>query len=135
VDLKGESPIAIQRYLCKRCDRFFSHPCLGKGGYRFDVKCEAVELYYDTRGSYRRVMNALHRRIGVKPSHVQIFRWVDELGENCKDEIQVARELHPHWSRCLGLDSKALKISGFKRYLLLAADLSTGRCQLCVSGA
>jgi len=125
VGLKGESLIAIQRYLCGRCNRFFSHPCLGRGRYGFDVKCEAAELYYDTRGSYRRVMNALHRRIGVKPSHVQIFRWMDELGENCKDAIQVARELHPHWSRCLGLDSKALKISGLERYLLLAADLGT----------
>ena len=98
---------------------------MGKGRYGFDVKCEAAELYYDTRGSYRRVMKALYRRIGVKPSHVQIFRWMDELGENCKDAIQVARELHPHWSRCLGLDSKALKISGLERYLLLAADLGT----------
>ena len=125
MDLKGESLVAIQEYLCKRCNRFFRYPCLGKDRYGFDVKCEAVELYYDTRGSYRRVMNALHRRIGVKPSHTQIFRWMDQLGENCKDAIQVARELHPDWSRCLGLDSKALKISGLERYLLLAADLST----------
>jgi len=125
VDLKGESLIAIQEYLCKRCNRFFRYPCLGKGRYGFNVKCEAAELYYDTRGSYRRVMKALYRRIGVKPSHVQIFRWMDELGENCKDAIQVARELHPHWSRCLGLDSKALKISGLEHYLLLAADLGT----------
>lgn len=98
---------------------------LRKGRFSFDVKCEAAELYYDTRGSYRRVMKALYRRIGVKPSHVQIFRWVDELGKNFKDAIQVARELHPNWSRCLGLDSKALKISGLERYLLLAADLGT----------
>ena len=125
VGLKGESLIVVQRYLCGRCNRFFSRPCLRKGKYGFDVKCEAAELYYDTRGSYRRVMNALHRRMGVKPSHVQIFRWMDELGENCKDAAQVARELHPHWSRCLGLDSKVLKISGLERYLLLASDLGT----------
>jgi len=125
VGLRGESLIAIQEYLCRGCDRFFRYSCLGRGRYGFDVKCEAAELYYDTRGSYRRVMNALHRRIGVKPSHVQIFRWMDELGENCKDAVQVAKELHPHWSRCLGLDSKVLKISGLERYLLLAADLGT----------
>lgn len=123
--LRGKSFIAIQEYLCRRCDRFFRYSCLGRGRYCFDVKCEAAELYYDTRGSYRRVMNALHRRIGVKPSHVQIFRWIDELGENCKDAVEVARELHPHWSHCLGLDSKVTKISGLERYLLLAADLGT----------
>ena len=98
---------------------------MGKGRYGFDVKCEAVELYYDTRGSYRRVMNALHRRIGVKPSHTRIFRWMDQLGENCKDPIQIARELHLVWSGCLGLDSKALKVSGLEHYLLLAVDLGT----------
>jgi len=89
------------------------------------VKCEAVELYYDTRGSYRRVMNALQRRMGIKPSHVQIFHWMDALGENCKGPIQIARELHPVWSGCLGLDSKALKVSGLEHYLLLAVDLGT----------
>ena len=89
------------------------------------MKCEAVELYYDTRGSYRRVMNALQRRMGIKPSHVQIFHWINELGENCKGPVQIARELHPVWSGCLGLDSKALKVSGLEHYLLLAVDLGT----------
>jgi len=63
--------------------------------------------------------------MGVKPSHVQIFYWMDELGENCKGPIQIAKELHPVWSGCLGLDSKALKVSGLERYLLLAVDLGT----------
>lgn len=125
MDLKGESLIVIQEYLCKRCNRFFRYPCLGKGRYGFDVKSEAVELYYDTRGSYRRVMNALHRRLGVRPSHVQIFRWIDALGKHCKDTIQVAKELHPHWSGFLGLDSKVIKVSGLEFYMLVAADLET----------
>ena len=47
----------------------FQYPCLGKGRYGFEVTCEAAELYYDMRGSYNKVMNALHRRIGVKASH------------------------------------------------------------------
>jgi len=84
-----------------------------------------VELYYDTRGSYRRVMKALYRRMGVRPNHVQIYRWVDRLGMCCKDPIQMARELHPAWGECMGVDSKVIKISGGEFYLILAVDLGS----------
>ncbi|MEM2842218.1 MAG: hypothetical protein QW201_02840 [Thermoproteota archaeon] len=67
-------------------------PILGKEKYDEDVVREAVELYYDTRGSYRRVMKALRRR-DVKLSHVQISRLIDELGKRCKSTVDVAREL------------------------------------------
>jgi len=85
---------------------------------------EAVELYCDTRGSYRRVMKALRRR-GVRVSHVQVYRWIDTLGQKCKSTADVARELQPRWSCFLGLDSKVVKVGGGERILLVAVDLGT----------
>lgn len=94
------------------------------GRYNPEVVSEAVELYYDTRGSYRRVMKALCRR-GVRVSHVQVYRWIDALGEKCKGTIDVARELQPYWSGFLGLDSKVVKVGGREMILLVAVDLGT----------
>ena len=93
VGLSGRRIFRIQLYRCGVCGRCFTVRRTLRSRFDWDVIREAVELYYDTRGSYCRVMNALHRRMGVRPSHVQIFRWIDELGENCKNTIRVAEEL------------------------------------------
>jgi len=122
--LLGSSCIMVQKYQCKICGSYFSSPIFGKERYNTDVVREAVELYYDTRGSYRRVMKALRRR-GVKVSHVQIYRWIDKLGASCKSTVDVARELCPKWSSFLGLDSKVVKVGGRELILLVAVDLGT----------
>ena len=122
--LSGSFCIVVQKYRCKICGSYFSSPIFGKERYDADVVREAVELYYDTRGSYRRVMKALMRR-GVKVSHVQVYRWIDELGAKCKSTVDVARELRPRWSGFLGLDSKVVMVGGGEMLLLVAVDLGT----------
>lgn len=56
---------------------------------------------------------------------MQVYRWIDKLGERCKSTVDVARELHPRWSGFLGLDSKVVKVGGEERILLVAVDLGT----------
>lgn len=93
MSLKGESLIAIQKCLCRRCNRFFRHPCLGKGRYGFDVKCEAVELYYDTRGSYRRVMKVDTYAFGPIPGATGVPCEIGEILKsslNCREDLSIA---------------------------------------------
>ena len=80
-----------------------------------------VRTYFDTRGSYRRTAKSIDRKL----SHMHIYRIIDRLGQNCKNCVQVAEELHPKWSGILGLDGKTIKISGEQFVLLLAVDLGT----------
>ena len=56
---------------------------------------------------------------------MQIYRIVDRLGQNCKNGVEVAQELHPKWSGFLGLDGKTVRVGGEKLVLLLAVDLGT----------
>lgn len=56
---------------------------------------------------------------------MQIYRIVDRVGQNCKNSVEVAQELHPKWSGFLGLDGKTVRVKGEKLVLLLAVDLGT----------
>jgi transposase-like protein len=82
---------------------------------------DAVNTYYDTRGSYRRTSRSLKRKIG----YTQLFRIIDKLGEGCKSPVEVSKELQPRWSGMLGLDTKVVKVRGEERYLLIAVDIVT----------
>ena len=101
-----------QRSECPRC---------GRGHHGVKVIRDAVNAYFDTRGSYKRTSKSIAYRIG----HMQLYRILDELGQGCKSPVQVARELHPSWSGRLGLDTRVVKVRGEERYLITAVDIET----------
>lgn len=62
-------------------------------------------------------------RIGVSPP--AILNWVNRFGQNAKSPIEIAEELRPQWSGILGVDGKAIKISGAEAVVLVAVDMGT----------
>ncbi len=66
----------------------------------------AAKLYFTEESSYR----AVGRQLGVTP--LTAFRWIDELGENCKSFAEAAAELKPKWGGYLLADGKAIFIKG-----------------------
>jgi transposase-like protein len=62
-------------------------------------------------------------RIGV--SAPAILNWVNKFGQNAKSPIEIAQQLHPQWSGILGVDGKAVKISGTEAVVLVAVDMGT----------
>jgi len=79
----------------------------------------AAKLYFTEESSYR----AVGRQLGIAP--LTAFRWIDELGENCKSFEEVAEELKPTWGGYLLADGKAIFIRGEEHTVLLTADVHT----------
>lgn len=67
----------------------------------------------------------LERRLGCSMSRVTINRWVAELGERAKTPLEVSIELKPKWGGFLGIDGKAIYVSGEERCLLIGVDHPT----------
>jgi transposase-like protein len=103
-----------------RCKRWFSERYT-KGHHKPAFVKRIVNTYFDTRGSYRRTAKSVDYRL----SHMQVFRIIEKLGNGCKDNVQVARELHPRWSGILGLDGKTIDVGGENKVLVDAVDLGT----------
>jgi len=80
---------------------------------------KAADLYFNAEASYRAVGRQLH----VRP--YQIFRWIDELGSNCKSFEEVAQELSPHYIGYFLADGTTIYIKGRKHQLLLTADVES----------
>jgi len=74
VDLKGESLIAIQEYLCKRCNRFFRYPCLGKGRYGFVgwTRLESLSAWF-------KAIRHVYPSIPIQGCVVHMERIIDRL--------------------------------------------------------
>src|ERR1700733_2981138 len=90
--LRGKQGRGGQRYEYLNCRKRFSQRYL-RGHHAIDLIRDAVNTYFDTRGSYRRTSKS----IGYAISHTQLYRIVDRLGEGCKTPVEVAKELHPRW--------------------------------------
>lgn len=58
-------------------------------------------------------------------NHKTAFDWVQTFGENCKDSLEIQRELQPNWNGVLGIDGKLVSIGGEKDTILIATDLPT----------
>lgn len=102
------------------CERYFSSSYKKTRHGKYLIE-RIVRTYFDTRGSYRRTAKSIDRKL----SHMQIYRIVNKLGQNCKSCVQVTNELHPKWSGFLGLDGKTVRVNGEKLVLLAAVDLGT----------
>jgi len=78
---------------------------------------QAAMLYFTEEASYR----AVGRHLGI--TALTAFRWIDELGGNCKSFEEVAEELKPRWGGYLLADGKAIFIKGKEHALLLTSDV------------
>ena len=73
---------------------------------------QAARLYFTEESSYR----AVGRQLVITP--LTAFRWIDELGGNCKSFEEVAEELKPKWGGYLLADGKAIFIKSKEHALL-----------------
>ncbi len=80
---------------------------------------QAAKLYFTEESSYR----AVGRELGITP--LTAFRWINNLGKNCKSFEQIAQELKPQWGGYLLADGKSIFIRGKEYALLLTADAQT----------
>jgi hypothetical protein len=78
---------------------------------------QAARLCFTEESSYR----AVGRQLEITP--LTAFRWIDELGGNCKSFEEVAEELKPRWGGYLLADGKAIFVKGKEHALLLTADV------------
>jgi hypothetical protein len=105
----------VQRYQCLRCRKTFNESLK----FGESMHYQAARLYFTEESSYR----AVGRQLGIAP--LTAFRWIDELGKNCKNFTEVAEELTPTWGGYLLADGKAIFIKGEEHALLLTADVHT----------
>lgn len=90
-----------------------------------DVVFEAVRLYVQGLPSYRTLATLLERRVGRPVSRVTLNAWVDELGGASLTPLEVSAALSPDWGGFLGVDGKAIFVTGEERCLLVGVDQTT----------
>lgn len=86
---------------------------------------EAVRLYVQGLPSYRTLATIMGRRLGRPVSRVTLNAWVDELGGWALTPVEVSAALSPTWGGYLGVDGKAIFVSGQERCLLVGVDQVT----------
>jgi hypothetical protein len=64
-----------------------------RGHHSIHLIRRVVNTYFDTRGSYRRTATKIDREL----RYSRIYEIVDRPGENCKNLVDVAKELRPRW--------------------------------------
>lgn len=80
---------------------------------------EAIKRYIEDHTSLRNIA----RRMDISPTTV--LSWVSQVGQRCKDSVEIASELKPCWSGVVGIDGKPIKVNGEEMVALLAIDFKT----------
>ncbi|KPL17717.1 MAG: hypothetical protein AMJ92_11180 [candidate division Zixibacteria bacterium SM23_81] len=104
-----------KRWYCNDCQRAFT-PYQSPSEYMSLRAYRAVDLYFDSRASYRDVA----RRLGFHRNTA--YRLISERCKNCKTPFEVTVELKPRWSGYLIVDGDAIDVGRGRKMLLLGVD-------------
>ena len=112
---RGRKRKRRRRWYCNDCQRAFS-PYQVPSEHVSSLACQAVELYFDSKGSYRDVA----RKLGIHRSTA--YRLISAVSKNCKTPCEVNAELKPRWSGYLIVDGDAIDVGTGRKMFLLGVD-------------
>jgi hypothetical protein len=128
VGLSGPLPV-LQRFWCRGCSSSFTvghRRARPRARYADDVVVEAVRVCVQGLSSYRTAAVLLSERLGRSISPFTLNGWVDAAGARAMTPVEVsARLAPPEWGGVLGVDGKAIWVSGEEHCLLIAVDQQT----------
>jgi transposase-like protein len=104
-----------RRWYCNSCRRAFT-PYQSASGTISSRGYRAVDLYFDSKASYRDVA----RQLGVHRNTA--YRLIAELTANCKSPLETSQQLKPRWSGYLLVDGDVIDVGAQRKVLLIAVD-------------
>ena len=128
ISLEGVESKGYQRWFCVDCKKPFIPVELKRpdvSPYNAEVREQSTILYIDTGGSYRAVTRQLHQWGLPHVDTMQVWHWIQEMGQKCADPFTISQTLRPQWSGWLQVDGDRVPVEGMDVSILAALDGNT----------